>query len=85
MSADLVDECYYAQCDHEWPCKVGKRAAEEIERLRALLADVRCPCGALYVKVEGGYVPSCACAADRQFTVADAWERRYSDPKAAKP
>ena len=48
-------------------------AADEIERLRGELAEareVRCPCGSPYVKVSGGYVPSCACGADNVVTVA---------------
>jgi hypothetical protein len=38
---------------------------EEIERLRA---EVKCPCGVAYLRVEGGYVPVCDCAAKNAVT-----------------
>ena len=53
-------------------------AIGEIERLRRELAearDVRCPCGLPYVKVSGGFVPSCACSANNIVAVATEGER----------
>lgn len=32
-------------------------------------SPMQCPCGALYLKVEGGYVPTCTCSADNTVTV----------------
>jgi len=52
---------------------IAQEADDEVRRLREQLAearDVRCPCGAPYVKVSGGYVPSCACSPRSSVSLA---------------
>lgn len=42
-----------------------RKKNQDVERLRA---EVKCPCGVAYLRVEGGYVPVCACATKNAVT-----------------
>jgi hypothetical protein len=69
--ADFLRELahYTSTLSHENEARV-RRIADLLDTFALEpSAEVKCPCGTAYLRVEGGYVPVCDCAVKNSVTV----------------